>query len=473
MAKRGRSTALSPFPPLFGPYRWTELLVALHKRGPLRNLAVRSVLFDDRSIEKPKTNVARLVLSSSVPKRRFRFLNLNPRAYDIPEFIEVLERLAQCYPIRETPLPRHRAADSPPIIPRADAPEISVDAIFGSVVRTRILLTLHALGGTYSIGQLESSVLNIPYTHVRSTTYALAEEGLLLREGPTVRFNPEFACFESVLSLLDALIPQLPDITSNAHARHLVRATPNGTAHSDGIRHRLFGTRTAQAVLAYLAAYGPSRKLEICGAVASKDSLMAPLISKGLVCKVEENSNDTVHAFYSLNTGHPLYRQLRAILRTDQVMNQSFPVRPKRDLYEGEDLCSPPRDYLPYALCGKITENHTALVADILATLNHTEHRECEPAALARVLGEHDRNGIDSALGRLERQGILTSRWWKGLHLFRLDANYGAHRELVDLLVAMGRVWPEYREGGESEAESRSPKRAAMEPRSLGGDVTR
>lgn len=436
------------------------MLVALHHFGPLRNLAVRKGLLDDRAIEKPGSNVARFVLTTSIEGRRFRFLNLNPRAYEIPQFIALLEALAQRYPIRALPEPRHRANDKPPLLRIEDAPHINLDGVFGNMTRTRVLLALHVLGGEYGISKLERSVLAVPYPQVRSSIHRLAEEGLLELDGRSARFNVEFACAQHVRRLLDALASGLPDVVTYADARHSVRVRHGGTARPDAIRHRLFGTRAAQAVLAYLAAYGPSRALEIAAATATKiESWRTPLIRKGLICHV---TVDEV-GLYSLNADHPLHRELRAILRTDQILDECFPIRPKPMLFHGRDFSDPRPPYFPNSIFGRLTEEKTATVADILGTLVHTEHQECEGNGFARVLGEHADNGLDVALQRLERMGILTSRWWKGMHLYRLNPSYGAYSELMALLLQMGRVWPEFADNGRSESETRPRRRAAME----------
>lgn len=86
------------------------------------------------------------------------------------------------------------------------------------------------------------------------------------------------------------------------------------------------------------------------------------------------------------------------------------------------------------------------LVDNILGMLLHTPHDESDASSLTRLASERNNHTIAKALKRFEALGILMSRQFETLTLYRLDPTWTANGEIRELLKAMGRAWPEYAE---------------------------
>jgi hypothetical protein len=431
-----------------------------------------------RSVKLRRTNLAQLLVAECAKTHRNAgdIMGLNPAVADIPEFGALLDALAERYAIR--PLPSLCTAAEIQKFESAAFPPLFLSGMFGTEIRTRSLVALNALGGSYDIGKLQRSVLGKFSGRVRVAVQGLIEEKILTKTGATVQFNPEFLCLSELRNLLVALERRMPEVAANAAARHAARWSRVGTAHPDGATFRLVGTRAAQAALAHLAANGPSQVTKILASAACTNSnTLEKLIVKGVVCKVRAYPGTRSEWRFSLNASYPVYRELRALLRTQAIQKESFPGWMPTEMYEGLDFSEPRLDFDPNPLFGRLSRHRTASVADVLATLVHTEHEECEPSALANILGEHEEMGIRDVLRRLERHGVLVSRKWKKMLLYRLNPRYGAYSELRDLLLAMGREWPWFREDGESEKAMRCGHRVAMErdrkPRRVPGPLQR
>lgn len=459
---RRQCKKFTPFPPLFGRVYMTEMLVAFRKLGPLRSAALKKAFGQQvvRSVDIERSNPARLQVAANLGRlsNSPRIIGINPEAMAIPEFRNLLDALGEAYELRhvrpacESELAAFRAVTFPGLNP---------EGVFGTATRTKLLVALRTLGGRYDKGKLSRTVLGDAHSRVDDVVEALIEEGVLVKNGIVIAFNRDQPWMTELLALLGALALQMPDVAENAKLR---KAASYGSepSHRHGQRFRLIGSRVNQAILAFLATYGPSRIMEIIGHVAAEETRsMEPLLRQGLVCKVYSPAPGGRTYLYSLNSAHPVYAELRALLRTDSVLDDSFPIRPKRSIYDGPDLGDPTVECLPYALFGV---SHKAAITNILATLAHTEYRECETGALFRVLrGEHGYATIGRALRQLESKGVVTSRRWKRFLMWRLDPNFGAYKEVLDLLVGIGRAWPEFRDSGRAETKGRSPWRVSME----------
>lgn len=256
----------------------------------------------------------------------------------------------------------------------------------------------------------------------------------------------------------------MPEVSGYAKHMNGVRGMGDaGTAHAYGTKFRLFGSRVNQALLAALALYGPSNIMKICAAAGAVTTrAIDPLVEAGMVARISSRKGRT-HDIFSLNAAHPTYRELRALLRTPTVLDDSLPFRRQRDPYDGPDRAAlnPTRKYLPYTLFGV---SHKKAVANTLGMLVHTPNEEAEAASVGRLVGHKNHpTSSPKAMRRLQKLGIVASRKYKTMLLYRLDESWPAYAELRDLILAMGRVWNEYVEGAGVEFRLFLPNRKAME----------
>ncbi len=393
-------------------------------------------------------------------------IGINAEAMAIPEFIALLDKLAELYPVRELKKPQRvphvpQSAEAS-MWAKAEHPKLDYDGFFATAVRTRTLVALRALGGEYDIGKLQRSVLQHFVSRVRVAVMGFIDEGILEQIGLQIRFNQQLPWLQELLQLLDTLSLKMPDVATYAKLQDETRVSKSGTSRAHGTRFRLIGSRVNQAIVTYLANYGPSRIMEICAhAAAVNTRAIDILIDQGVVCKIWAPGSGSRQWKYSLNAEHPVYQELKALLRTEVALKDAFPILPNHSIYQGEDRGEVRNEYEPYALFGV---PHKAAVASILSTLVFTENEECDASKLFSVLsGDHDYPTISKALKRLTRQGVLTTRTFKTLILYRLNPSYGAYAEMRNLLLRIGRVWPEFRENGEASADTRNRYRKALE----------
>lgn len=96
--------------------------------------------------------------------------------------------------------------------------------------------------------------------------------------------------------------------------------------------------------------------------------------------------------------------------------------------------------------------------------LAHCIGGEIDAASLLRLLNEHNPEGIRyKTLPRLERNGLITSRRFGGMMLYRLNPQWPAAKELRDLLWAIERVWEEYKDAALDHHRLFSPLRRRRE----------
>lgn len=450
------------FPALFGPYHLTELLVALHRHGPIRAPVLHKYFgLNGSSSYKGKMNHAHILVSARrrKPDCRSAMIGINPNLPVYDEFARLIDALARRYTLRAVPK-EIRPAEIAAFY-AAIHPPVEVEAIFGTYCRTRTLVALHALGGKETISKLGRSVLGHFSSLVKNAVIGMIEEGILAKQGSVVGFNERLDWLPELQGLLDALARQMPRVTGFARNMKAVRGIgEGGTACSDGQRFRFFGSRVNQAILAYLAAYGPSRITEVCGAASSYGTRNAvqPLLRSGVAIQVPTQNKRKITI--ALNSAHPVYPELRALLRSKIVLQDALPFSAHRPLYPGEDHREERAEFEPYTLFGVTAKIATT---NVLAILAHAVHGEIDGASLSRILNEHDRGKMRKALERLKTLGVVTTRRWKGMCMYRLDETWPAYSEMSDLLLAIGRVWPEYREGALSETHTYPAARRSLE----------
>ncbi len=126
-------------------------------------------------------------------------------------------------------------------------------------------------------------------------------------------------------ALLDVLASYMPEVVGHAVEQRGHRiSSKRGTSHSAGQKFRLFGSRVNQAILAYLAANGPGGKTQIMAAANCDVPAIRPLLegAAGTVCVIPARSGNRGD-LYSLNAPHPVFAEIRALLRTEAIRKQT------------------------------------------------------------------------------------------------------------------------------------------------------
>ncbi len=450
------------FPPLFGPYHLTELLAALHRLGPIRTPVLHRYFgLNGSSSYKGKMNRSHILVSARrrKPDCRSATIGINPNMPVYDEFARLIDALARQYTLRA--IPKEIRPTEIAAFYAAIHPPVEVEAIFGTYCRTLTLVALHALGGKETTSKLGRSVLGHFSSQVKNAAIGMIEEGILARQGSVVMFNARLNWLPELQELLAALGRQMPRVTGFARYMKAVRQISKcGTACSNGQYFRFFGSRVNQAILAYLAAHGPSRITEVCAAASAYGTRNAiePLLRSGVVIQVPTHNKRKV--IICLNAAHPVYRELRALLRSSIVFTDALPFLAHQTLYQGADHAEERAEFEPYTIFGVTAKIATT---NVLAILAHAVHGEIDGASLSRILNEHDRGKMSKALKRLESLGVVATRSWKGMCMYRLDESWPAYSEMRHLLLAIGRAWPEYREGALSETHTYPAPRRSLE----------
>jgi hypothetical protein len=456
------------FPAIFGPYDRTEMLAALHRLGPIRSPILKNIFGGEagRAIKRPKANPSRILAATRIQKGRHGcadVIGINPTCPVIPQIGRLLDKMTTIHPLREIENDI-RPDEVAQFYADQHHPPVDLDCLLGTAVQTRTLVALWALGGRQDIGKLQRSVFEQFVTRVRVAIMGFVKMGVLVKNGISVEFKQDLEWLPELLDLLAALAPHLPTVTAQVQVVQKARKKGKwGTAHSAGTEFRFVGSRVNQGILAYLAVHGPSAIMKISAAVASVNpQAIEPLIRAGLVCRIIINPNSRSKHLYSLNAAHPVYKELRAFLRTRPILEDSFPVDTPIALFDRQYFADPNVTFLPYPILGT---SHKTAVTDMITMLEHTPNREANVTSLADLVAEHSSTAAKDTMLRFLRLGVLVDYWDKGLRFFRLDETWPAHVEFRNLLLAIGREWPEYAEGGAVEAEMFSDDRKAREKR--------
>lgn len=141
----------------------------------------------------------------------------------------------------------------------------------------------------------------------------VAEE-VLVKQGSVVTFNPDVEWLPELKNLLRSLQPLMPKTTQHAlMIRRIQDDSEDGSARSDSMQFRIFGSRANQAILCYLATYGPSGITSVCAAAGASSTVeaVAPLLESGLVTEVP-NLNRRRRVI-SLKAAFPVYQEMRTL----------------------------------------------------------------------------------------------------------------------------------------------------------------
>ena len=328
--------------------------------------------------------------------------------------------------------------------------EVRSELLFGSYLRTATLIALDAVGGETTSGLLAKAVCGQHPSSVKNAIRFFTRERVLCKTGTRIFFAPDAPWTQPLRALLRELAGELREIADFARlAASCVRAenAPNGKPAAP-----LFTYVSSVRFLSALAVNGPMRLRDVVAAAGSKsEKRLQRLLRIGILCR----SHGSGAVYYSLNAAHPVYRELRALLRALSTQPATKARRvdgaEPRDSFEIDRLFGP-------RLCTN--------VLIMLATMGG----EADTSSLFRLLPEHDRNHIGFSLDRYERIGLLTSRRWKTLRLFRLNQDWPAYRELVALLRAIAQRWPDdYLDAATLTGDLKPTLRKRMEARAIFG----
>lgn len=458
----------SAWPRLFaGAPIATELIAALCKHGPVRAACAKRAFTDEivRSLARPRYHSSNLLSTSPAFTRRSgkdQILGINPRFSLAAELRDLMIAMTTVREQRE--IVRDLSAVEIEKFNGWDHPEVVIESLFGTAARTRTLVVLHVMDGECTNGKLARSVLDHFSKAIELVLKRLQNDGVLVREGNTVRFNQREPWIPELRALLEALIPCMPEVVGYARMLKTIRAgETRGGTYAHGQRFHIFGSRVNEAILAYLAANGPSPLMQLTAAAGSVTThAVDPLVESGMVAKVEVDATGWyARTLYSLNAAHPAYREIKALLRTSIVLDAALPHRRSRLLYEGSDLAAPDSDFDPSVILGVA---RCGVSTRVLTTLAYCIHGEIDVASLVRLLGEHNYDVVAyKTLARFSDLGAVIRRRSAGMWLYRLNPEWAGARQLRDLLLAIGRAWPEFVDDVEGESRLYSPPRRGLE----------
>lgn len=438
--------AKPPLPDLFGRWGWSNIICTVRRSGPiLSSVLKRHLTYGVGALVTSKERNAHALAATRLPTGRHAgayVIGLNRKFPALAQLEALLDALLAEYDVPEIV---HGITQQEVALFDSDTnhPEGEVQLLFGKPSRFKTLMALHMLGGEYDLGKLLTSVHGLFPTRVRRAAMEFVQSKVLVKVGITVRFNEQLSWMPHLRALLDALAPLFPEIAQHAsHAEGLRSVGSDGSGRSAGLRFHLFGSRPKQAILAYLAAYGPSPEHKILPATnAGIVDRISVLVSEGLVCTAPLGRR-APKVLYSLNAAHPLYTEIRSLLRTEVILQESLPTALPAEIYSGSDLAEA-HAFLPYELFG--AKNKTATVS-ILAAIAHAKSGAITVTEIARFSPEFDERSVLKALRRLRKYGVVSRRMIDKAKTYELNTAWGAYSELYALLRKMGEVWPEFKD---------------------------
>ncbi len=307
------STRSVPIPPLLGPF--TDILAAL-AAGPLRRINLETRFHELRIAGVAKRDVAGLMTSWRLPylqvkrasgvgrgkAQRGYALALNP-AFPLALPVRCLiRRIAKVYALAvDGDISPSEAA----LI--ASNERVEVYRLFGSRVRTKMLIALYCLQGRARSSTLYHAVPNESPFSVKGVVAACIRSGILVKSNGEVRFA-DTTWSKELRALLRAFVKYDPSLTATVHASAKVQAERVSRHHEYG----LFGKRGTERVLNALAALGPQSlsRLHAHAQAARVELIVERFRRMGLVTRSSVESGRRI----ALNAAHPIYEPLRTYL---------------------------------------------------------------------------------------------------------------------------------------------------------------
>ncbi len=416
------------FPPLFGAYDRTELLVSLYTAGPVRGPTIARAFSENVTDRGYSAERSRIVARTRAPQNRGWVFALNERYFAYRELVALLRVLGKHFEAR--PL------DTDVTPPEAQLVKSALIAVgdgyvLGSSTRTWTFVALEALGGRTTTGILARAVSGQSPTSVKNVIGFLVQNGVLMKRGEVVSFA-DVPWRRALRKLLAAYLRNYPE--RRAYARAVQRRyerwlhDPPPQNRWDYRPAALFLSEHSHALLRHFVASGPTivaRALGAAGAMSEKR--LRTLIEMGVLCK---SVNARGERIVGLNSRYPVHRELVALVCALEGVvphPKVFAVEKFRPEYEIARLFGP--------------RSRT----DALIHVGLAVKGEIDPSMMRDLMPEPPLMGtLAFILNRLEQGGFLKSRWYKTQHLFSLDEDFVAHAELRELLQAIGRRWRDY-----------------------------
>ncbi len=411
-----RSTKRGPKPPaIFGPYDRTAILMCLAQIGRARGPELKKRFGNVEIAYLQRADKAGLTLRYQGSGVRGQVYALNPR-FPLAELIrDLLLSLAREYPVNLVSDVRPEERTMPPAVARNR--KIATENLFGTKLRTHLLMALELHGGTASLSRLAFTVPNEHYESVRTAAAVLVKAGVLAKR-------------RGVVSFVNA--PWLPAL------RHLIRGYMKlerkvADACKEqielekqwrGSRNRgLLGPPNVERVLRTLAENGPMNYTRLMAAARTKGNAAC---RNPLKLGVLASKNVGRARIIGLNARYPIYKELHTFLL------DGASTRNKRSNDIGRLVAFEVDSLLA-----------TSLQTEVLLLLKAVRTGEIDAATVKRLTSA-DSGSIGNLCKRLENRGILKSRYWKGITLYSFDQAFDRFASLMKLLSAALRYWPAY-----------------------------
>lgn len=422
-------------PNLFGAYDKMNILIALAQAGPVRRIALAEKYSDLRYLL--VSDRAGLVVRWEINHNGTYAFGLNPDFRLARELQRLLEKLGVTFPqgIKSDLRPEEREIPVNALGPR----EVSLDHLFGSSTRSRLFVTLEALGGTVPSANLNSCVPGEYTASVKNAVRAAVKEGILRNQGGAVTFAscPWTKELRLLLRAFGACQPGL--LAQIEDLREKLRST---RIHAPEMS--LIGTKAIQRLLCSLAVNGPTRHARLFAAASTVSERALRTYEKmGIVVSQWSGRNHLL----SLNASHPVYPQLRRLL----VAMAGTSPRSSRP----HDLKDPRTKSSIDSVFGSYARTHVLIAV-------FASKGEIECISIARLYPQLDRHNVSRALRRFKELGILTSRKWKHMEFYSLDPSYAYVAELRSLLRGISAAWPQFLTTASVVKELYPPNRKAM-----------
>jgi hypothetical protein len=422
-------------PNLFGNFDRMGILMSLARYGPHRRIDVVSG-FGRYSIDNLEVgDKAGLMIRWRLPRaHRGWGLALNPAFPLLPELKSLLCELDRVFPspYRSTCATAERKASV------SNKWRGDLELLFTSRVRTATLLTIETLSEP-DIKTLKRCVPGHSIVSVKNVLRFLTEQRVVVSDRGRIRFRSE-----SWILKLRTLLRALGKAHPEWQAQILSKLDKTGRPVHAQTDHRtaLFGTFTLQRTLAALA-QKPRRYNELFGIVNADPSGGLRLYEKmGIV--VSKKIGTARH--YSLNRAHPAYTAIRNLL----LAISDEPRTKHTNDFEEQTTCRPD---LLFA---------EALRTSVLLTIEALNDH-VTGFTLARLLPQHHRTAIYSALKHFRKLGILVARGRGIAVLYSFNPECAYYRELKVVLHRTNDVWPYWRHGAAAasylQSENRRPKK--------------